>query len=156
MMNKLSLFFKNFSRNKKTNSALIGVGAIFLTAIDYLLMRFGITNEAIVGLISGNPDVFAELIAAEVVALSAVLSMAIKGKGFESEEEAQVRTEAKVSLKDKAKADLAAAKAVGNQERVARKIIKTAEGFGVNPLVYAKNMQVLPEIIAVITKLINK
>jgi len=156
MMNKLSLFFKNFSRNKKTNSALIGVGAIFLTAIDYLLMRFGITNESIVGLISGNPDIFAELIAAEVVALSAVLSMGIKGKGFESEEEAQVRTEAKVSLKEKAKADLAAAKAVGNQERVARKIIKTAEGFGVNPLVYAKNMQVLPEIIAVITKLINK
>ena len=156
MMNKLSLFFKNFGRNKKTNTALIGVGAIFLTAFDYLLMRFGITNESIVGLISGNPDIFAELIAAEVVALSAVLSMGIKGKGFESEEEAQVRTEAKVSLKDKAKADLAAAKAVGNQERVARKIIKTAEGFGVNPLVYAKNMQVLPEIIAVITKLINK
>lgn len=156
MMEKLSLFFKNFGRNKKTNSALIGVGAIFLTAVDYLLMRFGITNESLIGLISGNPDVFAELIAAEVVALSAVLSMGIKGKGFESEEEAQARVEAKVSIKEKAKADLAAAKAEGNKEKVAKNIIKTAEGFGVNPVTYAKNMQVLPEIIAVITKLINK
>jgi len=156
MMEKLSLFFKNFGRNKKTNSSLIGIGAIFLTAFDYLLMRFGVTNESLISIISGNPDIFAELIAAEIVALSAVLSMGIKGKGFESEEEAQVRTVAKVSIKDAAKVDVAAAKAAGNQEKVAKKIIKTAEGFGVNPLTYAKNMQVLPEIIAVITKLINK
>jgi len=156
MMEKLSLFFKKFSVNKKTNSALIAVAAMFLTALDYLLLEFGITTTSLIATIAGNPDIFSELIAGEIVALSAVLSMGIKGKGFESEEEAKIRIENQSKVKTEAQKLAEAKKAELNKEKVAKKIIKTAEGFGAHPVNYAKNLQVLPEIIDVITKLISK
>lgn len=156
MIEKLSLFFKNFNRNKKTNLALVSVVAMVITALDHFAAQFGILNVSVLEHLTQNAEIFEALIGAEALALAAIITQGIKGAGFESEEQAQARIAKKQEAQTEANKNAETAKVEANRIKVAKNIIKTANQYGANPVKYAQQMQVMPEIIQTIQTLINK